>query len=50
MVMEAKEAGFVGIKGHKIIGGLRISIYNAITPEQVSKFVDWARAFARRSA
>jgi phosphoserine aminotransferase len=50
MVMEAKEAGFVGIKGHKIIGGLRISIYNAITPEQVSQFVDWARGFARRSA
>jgi phosphoserine aminotransferase len=49
MVAEAKEAGFVGIKGHKIIGGLRISIYNAITPDQVSKFVDWARGFARRN-
>lgn len=50
MVSEAKEAGFVGIKGHKIVGGLRISIYNAITPEQVGSFVDWARAFARRNA
>jgi phosphoserine aminotransferase len=50
MVSEAKEAGFVGIKGHKIVGGLRISIYNAITPEQVAKFVDWARGFARRNA
>jgi phosphoserine aminotransferase len=50
MVAEAKEAGFVGIKGHKLIGGLRISIYNAITPEQVAQFVEWARGFARRNA
>ncbi len=50
MVAEAKEAGFVGIKGHRLVGGIRVSIYNATTPEQVSRFVDWARAFARRNA
>ena len=50
MVAEAKEAGFVGIKGHKLIGGIRISQYNATTPEQVATFVDWARGFARRNA
>jgi len=50
MVAEAKEAGFVGIKGHRLLGGIRVSIYNAITPEQVARFVDWARGFARRNA
>lgn len=50
MVAEAKEAGFVGIKGHKLIGGIRISQYNATTPQQVAAFVDWARGFARRNA
>jgi phosphoserine aminotransferase len=49
MVAEAKEAGFVGIKGHRLLGGIRVSIYNAITPDQVSHFVDWARGFARRN-
>ena len=50
MVAEAKEAGFIGIKGHRLLGGIRVSIYNAITPEQVSQFVEWARGFARRNA
>jgi phosphoserine aminotransferase len=49
MVAEAKEAGFVGIKGHKIIGGIRVSIYNAITADQVAQFAEWARGFARRN-
>ncbi|HEY6879515.1 MAG TPA: 3-phosphoserine/phosphohydroxythreonine transaminase [Polyangiales bacterium] len=49
MVAEAKEAGFVGIKGHKLIGGIRVSIYNAITEAQVLQFVEWARGFAKRN-
>jgi phosphoserine aminotransferase len=50
MVAEAREAGFVGIKGHRIVGGIRVSMYNAVTLEQVAKFVDWARGFARANA
>ncbi|HEX5656328.1 MAG TPA: 3-phosphoserine/phosphohydroxythreonine transaminase [Polyangiales bacterium] len=49
MVAEAKEAGFAGIKGHKLVGGIRVSIYNAITEDQVAQFVDWARGFAKRN-
>jgi phosphoserine aminotransferase len=49
MVAEAKDAGFIGIKGHKLIGGLRISLYNAVTEAQATQFADWARAFARRN-
>jgi phosphoserine aminotransferase len=50
MVAEAKDAGIVGIKGHRLVGGIRISQYNATTPEQVGRFVEWARGFARRNA
>jgi phosphoserine aminotransferase len=49
MVAEAKDAGFVGIKGHKLVGGLRISIYNWTTEAQVAQFVEWAGQFARRN-
>jgi phosphoserine aminotransferase len=49
MVSEAKKAGFVGIKGHRSVGGIRISQYNAVLPEQVAKFCDWARGFARQN-
>jgi len=47
MVADAAAAGFVGIKGHKLVGGIRISQYNATTVEQVAKFADWARGFAK---
>jgi phosphoserine aminotransferase len=50
LVAEAREAGFVGIKGHRLVGGIRVSIYNAVTVEQVAQFVDWARRFARAHA
>jgi phosphoserine aminotransferase len=47
MVADALAAGFVGIKGHKLVGGIRISQYNATTVEHVAKFVEWARGFAK---
>jgi len=47
MVSDAKKAGFVGIKGHRSVGGIRISQYNAVMPDQVAKFVDFAKAFAK---
>lgn len=46
MVAEAAEAGMVGIKGHRSVGGIRTSIYNAMEPSDVHKFVDFAKAFA----
>ena len=47
MVEEAKKAGFIGIKGHRLVGGIRVSQYNAVMPEHVAKFVDWAKSFAK---
>ena len=38
-VKEAKEAGFVNLKGHRTVGGMRASIYNAMPIEGVEKLV-----------
>ena len=47
MIAEAADAGMVGIKGHRSVGGIRTSIYNAMEPSDVQKFVDFAKAFAK---
>jgi phosphoserine aminotransferase len=42
----AVEAGLAGLKGHRSVGGLRASIYNATTPEAVKALVDYMKRFA----
>ena len=49
LIAEAAEAGMVGIKGHRSVGGIRTSIYNAMEPSNVQKFVDFAKAFAKKN-
>ena len=44
-VKEAAAAGFVNLKGHRSVGGMRASIYNAMPPEGVHKLVEFMRAF-----
>ncbi len=48
-IAEAAQAGMVGIKGHRSVGGIRTSIYNAMEPSDVERFVDFAQAFAKGS-
>jgi phosphoserine aminotransferase len=43
----AKANGLLQLKGHKSVGGLRASIYNAITLEGVQALVDYMREFER---
>jgi phosphoserine aminotransferase len=50
LIAEAAEAGMVGIKGHRSVGGVRTSIYNAMDPADVQKFVDFAKTFAKNNA
>jgi phosphoserine aminotransferase len=45
---KAVEAGLVGLKGHRSVGGLRASIYNATTIESVKTLVDFMKQFAKR--
>lgn len=47
---EAKEHGLVGLKGHKSVGGMRASIYNAMSLEGVQVLVDFMQSFAARHA
>ncbi len=44
-VKEAKEAGFVNLKGHRTVGGMRASIYNAMPMEGVEKLVAFMKKF-----
>ena len=41
------EAGFTNLKGHRSVGGMRASIYNAMPMEGVEKLCDFIRAFER---
>ncbi len=44
-VKEAKEAGFENLKGHRSVGGMRASIYNAMPIEGVEKLVEFMKKF-----
>ena len=45
---EAKAAGMLGLKGHKSVGGMRASIYNAVSLAAVTALVDFMNDFAKR--
>ena len=49
-VAEAKKAGFVNIKGHRSVGGMRASIYNAMPVEGVEKLVELMKKFEEENA
>ncbi len=44
-VKEAAAAGFINLKGHRSVGGMRASIYNAMPIEGVEKLVAFMKAF-----
>jgi phosphoserine aminotransferase len=45
---ESEAAGLLALKGHRAVGGMRASIYNAMPLEGVQALVDFMRDFARR--
>jgi phosphoserine aminotransferase len=45
---EAGKAGLVNLEGHRSVGGMRASIYNAMPPEGVAALVAFMREFERR--
>jgi phosphoserine aminotransferase len=47
---EALAAGFSGLSGHRAIGGLRVSIYNALTLPAVEKLLGFMEDFQRRES
>ena len=46
----ATEAGFVNLKGHRLVGGMRASIYNAMPAEGIDKLVDFMEKFRKENA
>ena len=44
-IKQAEEAGFVNLKGHRTVGGMRASIYNAMPVEGVEKLVAFMKKF-----
>ena len=49
-ISEAKAAGLDGLKGHRSVGGMRASIYNAFPPEGVDALVEFMRGFEVKNA
>ncbi|MBQ6864421.1 MAG: 3-phosphoserine/phosphohydroxythreonine transaminase [Clostridia bacterium] len=49
-VKEATAAGFVNLKGHRTVGGMRASIYNAMPVEGVEKLVEFMKNFEKENA
>jgi len=49
-VKEASAAGFVNLKGHRSVGGMRASIYNAMPIEGVEKLVAFMKEFEEKNA
>ena len=48
-VKESKAAGFENLKGHRTVGGMRASIYNAMPIEGVEKLVEFINAFEKKN-
>ena len=46
-VAEAKAAGMVGLKGHRISGGIRVSAYNAVSISDCEALASFMRSFAQ---
>lgn len=44
-IADAVSEGMVGLKGHRSVGGIRASMYNAMPVEGVAVLVDFMRAF-----
>ena len=49
-VKEAKAAGFENLKGHRTVGGMRASIYNAMPIEGVQALVDFMKKFEEENS
>jgi phosphoserine aminotransferase len=45
---ECKINGMIGVKGYRTVGGIRVSMYNALPLESVQAFCDLANAFAEK--
>ncbi len=45
LVEDSKKYGFVSLKGHRFVGGLRATLYNAIPIDNVKALVNYLKQF-----
>jgi phosphoserine aminotransferase len=45
-----KENGMIGVKGHRSVGGFRVSLYNALGLDSVKALTDLMKEFAQKKA
>jgi phosphoserine aminotransferase len=45
---KCKAEGMIGVKGHRSVGGFRVSMYNALPLESVQAFTDLTKAFSNQ--
>ena len=48
-VAEAKEQGLINLNGHRSIGGMRASIYNAMPEEGVDRLIEFMQKFEKEN-
>ncbi len=48
-IKEAAKNGFVSLKGHRLVGGMRASIYNAMPVEGVKALIDFMKDFEQKN-
>lgn len=49
LIAEAKQAGFVGLKGHRSVGGIRVSLYNATNVEAAQRLAEFLDSFRKKN-
>jgi phosphoserine aminotransferase len=48
-VADGKAAGFIGLKGHRSVGGIRVSAYNANGLDSITDIVGFMKEFAGKN-
>ena len=48
-IADAVAAGFVGLKGHRSVGGIRVSMYNAMPLAGIKDLTDFMKDFAKEN-
>lgn len=46
-ITEAEKSGLLGLKGHRSVGGIRFSIYNAVSLQDIERTVEFMKAFRK---
>ena len=48
-IKESKDNGFLGLKGHRSLGGLRASIYNAMPVDGIKALIEFMKEFEKNN-